>query len=68
MTMQSSIEPNFAATDAIGCVHDLLITALGLIDELDLPGEIGAHLDLAIHKLGKFCPAGHDMRLATLSV
>lgn len=59
MTMQCSIEADLATAESVGCARDLLIAALAIIDDMQLPGEIGAHLDLTIHKLGN-CLAGSD--------
>ncbi len=66
MTMQSTITLDHAHAESIGCVHDLLISVLDIIDELDLPSDIGAHLDLTIHKLGNLCPNVCDAALESL--
>ena len=66
MNMQSTITLDHAHAESIGCVHDLLIAALETIDDLELPSDIGAHLDLAIHKLSKLCPDHSDAALETL--
>lgn len=37
--------------EVIHSVGELLTVALNLLDELDVPADIGAHLDLTIQKL-----------------
>lgn len=37
--------------DRLDDALSLLKKALGLLDEVDAPADIGAHLDLAIHRL-----------------
>lgn len=36
------------------CAYDLLLVAIGMIDETTVPAEVGAHVDLATHMLGKW--------------
>ncbi len=48
MTIHSSIDGHLSASDSIACIRDLLNTTLQIIDEMGLPSDIGAHLDLAI--------------------
>lgn len=38
-------------TDPANEALDLLVEALELIDSIEGPGDVGAHLDLAIHRL-----------------
>lgn len=45
-------KPEYAgAVDPISDALTLMMSALGTLDEFDLPGEIGAHLDLAVARL-----------------
>lgn len=66
MNMYSSTKAEATAAESIGCVRDLLIETLAVIDAMQLPGDIGAHLDLTIHKLGAFATAGSDARLESM--
>ena len=36
------------------CAYDLLMVAIDMIDETNVPAEVGAHVDLALHKFGKW--------------
>ena len=56
MNMQSSIIA--AEHDSIDSVHQLLVVALALVDELGLPGRIGADIDLAIHSAQSLMQSG----------
>jgi len=45
------VEPEEAVTDLISGVLNPMMSALRTLDECDSPGNIGAHLDLAIARL-----------------
>jgi hypothetical protein len=53
MTMHSRYEaaPTAVTSHSLACAHELLAVALDIVDELGLPGEVGAHLDHSIHML-----------------
>ena len=51
MTMQTMIAAKSDTSDPLACAHELLVTALDLIDELTVPGQIGANVDHAIQML-----------------
>ncbi len=49
------------------CAYDMMLVAIGMIDETTVPGDVGAHADLAIHKLGRWlCNAPHVAQLGSL--
>ena len=59
MNMHSSVEGRIVAGDPTAiCAQDLLRVALDIIDGDNLPGEIGAHLDMAINMLSKHLATG----------
>jgi hypothetical protein len=67
MNMQSSIiATDISGTgitgtqfdDPIVSIRQLLVVALALVDEFNLPGRIGADIDLAIHSASKLLPGG----------
>ena len=46
------------------CAYDLLLVAIAMIDETNVPAEVGAHADLATHQLGKWlCDPPRSARL-----
>ena len=64
MNMQTPIKGRLVKTcidaDAVGCLREMLVTTLAIIDELQLPADIGAHLDLTINRLGELIPASES--------
>ena len=51
MNMHATVGLEPTRKEVIHSVGELLTVALNLLDELDVPAEIGAHLDLTIQKL-----------------
>ena len=39
--------------DALARASDLVSEALAFLDEANAPADIGAHLDLALHRMGR---------------
>lgn len=60
MNMHASVQTQFSASDSMGCVRELVIVALDLVDELGMPGEIGAHLDHSLQLMLKYIDGGAD--------
>ena len=56
-----SITQNELAIDQLTRPLHLMIEALELLDDMDAPADVGAHLDLAIHRLRQviISAAGH---------
>ena len=67
MNMHSSIDHPLSADDSVACIRDLLKTTLAIMDELDLPSDIGAHLDLAICRVDSLL-ASENGGSATIAV
>ena len=51
MNMHTPITAKPDTGNTLACAHELLVTALDLIDELTVPGQIGANVDHAIQML-----------------
>lgn len=53
MNMHTTVEqePLVSTSQSLLCAHDLLSVALEIVDELGLPGEVGAHLDHSMQLL-----------------
>lgn len=50
------------------CAYDLLMVAIGMIDETTVPAEVGAHVDLATHKLGRWlCDTPRTAQLGAIT-
>ena len=64
MNMHSSIDGPLSANDSVACIRDLLKTTLDIIDEMGLPSEIGAHLDLAICRVESLIDGGQGTSMA----
>ena len=47
-----------ALNHAIAKAFDLVSEALATLDEADAPADIGAHLDLALHRMGRLNNTG----------
>ena len=45
--------------DSLASAHEMLIAALEIVDEMELPAQIGAQLDHAIQTLRKFLGSDH---------
>ena len=45
-------------SQAIAEAFDLVSKALARLDEADAPADIGAHLDLALHRMGRLNGSG----------
>ena len=60
MNMQTSFEGELATHSSLASAHDLLVVALQIIDELELPAQIGAQLDHSIQTLRKYLGADHS--------
>ncbi|WP_118856390.1 hypothetical protein [Sphingomonas mesophila] len=58
MNMQSNL--TLSSDDSISALRDLLQTTLAIVDELKLPGDIGAHLDLVICRVDALLPAPRE--------
>ncbi|MEO7786995.1 MAG: hypothetical protein ABIR77_04125 [Sphingomicrobium sp.] len=57
MNMHSSLNGDIIREEPIFCALELLVAALEIIDNSQVPGEIGAHLDHSIQLLGSFLKA-----------
>ena len=57
MNMHASID---AKLDSLASAHELLVVALEIVDELQLPAQIGAQLDHSIRTLRKFLGADYS--------
>ena len=68
MNMHTTI--NQGAIDQVEmarCAYDLLTVAIGMIDETTVPAEVGAHVDLATHILGRWlCDTPRSAQLGAL--
>lgn len=67
MNMHSSIDGSLSANDSVACIRDLLKTTLDIIDEMGLPSDIGAHLDLAICRVESLI-GGEQSALTTIAI
>ena len=56
MNMHATID---AETDSLASAHEMLVAALEIVDEMQLPAQIGAQLDHAIQSLRKFLGADY---------
>lgn len=52
--MSKGVPAEYAGERTVAAALNLMVDALAILDEREVPSDIGAHLDLAIERLRQF--------------